>query len=140
MANGTAGNMSVFRIFEEYGIDKRRIVLVELCPCDTKDELLMREAYHIKAVACVNKKRPIRTPEEKTEFITEYKKQYHQENKQKLNDKCTEYYNKNKLQINELKILKTTCECGSIHTKCDRNRHAKSAKHNNYIANQPIDV
>ena len=31
----TATRYSVFSIFEEYGIDNCRIVLVELCPCNT---------------------------------------------------------------------------------------------------------
>ena len=32
-------NVSVFGIFEKYGVDNCRIVLVELCPCNSKDEI-----------------------------------------------------------------------------------------------------
>ena len=48
-------------IFEKYGIDNCRIVLVELCPCDTKDELTRREAHFIRTMDCVNKVIPHRT-------------------------------------------------------------------------------
>ena len=52
-------NFSVFQIFEKYGIENCRIVLVELCPCDTRDELLKREAYYVSVLDCVNKYKPI---------------------------------------------------------------------------------
>jgi hypothetical protein len=45
----------VFSIFEAYGVDNWRIVLVEVCPCGTKDELMSREAHFITTVDCVNK-------------------------------------------------------------------------------------
>ena len=75
-----ASNFTVFNIFEKYGLHGCRIVLVELFPCDTKDELLKREAYHINAMACVNKCRPIRTKQERID----YNKQFYQENKANL--------------------------------------------------------
>ena len=43
--DNTKTKYSVFDIFEAYGIENCRIVLVELCPCDTKDELIKIEAH-----------------------------------------------------------------------------------------------
>ena len=51
---------SSFKIFEKYGVENCRIVLMELCPCDTKDELSIREAYYIRNFLCVNKNIPDR--------------------------------------------------------------------------------
>ena len=39
----------------------------------------------------------------------------------------------------EAQKLKTICLCGSTFRKVDTNRHEKTDKHRNYIANQPID-
>ena len=51
-----------------------KIVLVENFPCNTKEELLAREAYYIRNNPCVNKKIPNRTIQE-----------WRQDNKEKLN-------------------------------------------------------
>ena len=51
----TKTKYSVFDIFEAYGIENCRIVLVELCACDTKDELIKSEAHYIRTMNCVNK-------------------------------------------------------------------------------------
>ena len=52
---------SVFKIFDEYGVDNCQIVLIELYPCETKDELTSREAYFIRSIDCVNTQIPGRT-------------------------------------------------------------------------------
>ena len=57
-------NFSVFKLFEKYGMDGCRIVLVELCPCDSRDELLKREAHYIRTSDCVNIHVPDRKPQE----------------------------------------------------------------------------
>ena len=63
----------VFTIFEKYGIGNCRIVLVKLCPCDTRDELLKREAHYINTMECVNKYNPILTEEDKVEYRRQYR-------------------------------------------------------------------
>ena len=114
-------NLSVFRIFEQYGIDRCRIGLIELFPCETRDELLMREAHYITKLECVNKNIPMRTHEQSVIHYQEYHQEY------------------NKLHV-EVKKQKTTCDCGATFRKTDANRHEKTIKHINYIANQPIDI
>ena len=61
-----------FKFFEKYGVENCRIVLMELCPCDTKDELSIREAYYIRNFLCVNKNIPDRKQ-------PEYQKKYRDE-------------------------------------------------------------
>ncbi len=59
--NGKFQNISSFQLFEEYGIENCQIVLLEICPCNSKDELNAREAHHIRNLQCVNKLIPGRT-------------------------------------------------------------------------------
>ena len=75
--NGKANNFTVFNIFDKYGVENCRIVLIELFPCDTKDELTGRESHYIRTVECVNKMIPDRTR-------AEYGKKRYEENKDAL--------------------------------------------------------
>ena len=54
-------NISVFKMFEKYGLDQCRIVLIELVPCDKKDELLKREAHYIRTLYYIHMYISIRT-------------------------------------------------------------------------------
>ena len=49
------------------------IELIELVPCSSKDELLIRERFHIQNNKCVNKCIPLQTEEE----LKESKKEWH---------------------------------------------------------------
>ena len=126
-----AKNVTVFQLFDKYGIDNCRIVLVELCPCDTKDELLKREAYHINEMECVNKCRPCITKQEKAD----YRKQYMSDHKEEIKKYKREYNIKNNKHA-----IKNICACGSTYNKQKLSRHEKTTKHINYLTNQPIDV
>jgi hypothetical protein len=66
------------------------IELVELYPCNSKDELLVRERYYFDIIDCVNKHRPKRTEEEK---------------KKQSKKCCQEYYEKNKDKIKKQKQI-----------------------------------
>ena len=71
---GKSNNVTSYKLFEEYGLENCKIVLVENYPCNSKDELTSREAYFIRNFECVNKHVPNRTPRE-----------YYEENKEVLN-------------------------------------------------------
>jgi hypothetical protein len=79
-----------FLLFDEYGIKNCSIVLIELCPCESKDVLHAREAHFIRTIQCVNKMIPLRT-----------KKEYKLDNKEKIKEDGRQYYIKNKDTINE---------------------------------------
>ncbi len=80
-----------------------KIILIELFPCNSKEELQAREAYHIKNNDCVNKTIPGRTPKE--------------------------HYEQKREQILQYKGKKITCECGCVLTKNHLIRHQKTKKH-----------
>jgi hypothetical protein len=118
-------NYSVFRIFEKYGVNGCRIVLVELCPCDSRDELLKREVHYVRASDCVNKYIPSRT-----------NKQYVKDKEEKIRIHKKQYNGSHA----EDKKIKAICICGSTFRKTDTNRHERTTKHINYLANQAIDI
>ena len=97
-----------FLLFDEYGIENCSIVLLESCPCESKDELHARESHYIRTIKCVNKFIPDRTIKEYNEYyyeankdkIKDKKKEYREANKDKINDKKKEYRDANKEEIN----------------------------------------
>ena len=91
---GKAKLVTSFQLFDEYGLENCSIVLLEDCPCESKDQLLAREAHYIKSLACVNKNIPLRTHKE-------YQKEYYVDNKEAISVKNKEYQKANKDKINE---------------------------------------
>ena len=114
MENGNYPNVSVFEMFDKQGVENCKIVLLELVNCESKDELLAREAFYIKSLVCVNKFIPLRT-----------RKEYLVDNKEKILEEQKEYYNDNK--------EKYTCACGKMTCIYHKSRHEKSNKHLTYL-------
>ena len=81
-------SLSSFRIIEAGDVE---IVLLELYPCDTKNELFYRERYWMEKLKCVNIYRPIVGQEEQ--------KEYYEQNKEQILKKKKEQYLKNNEQI-----------------------------------------
>lgn len=89
-----------FRLFDKFGLENCNICLVENYPCDTKDELLAREAYYIRNNKCVNKCIPGRTTVEyhrESESYQRYSKEYHKQ--PHVQDKVKEYHKTNEKYI-----------------------------------------
>ena len=87
--NNKIGNYTSFKLLEggDYYIE-----LVELFPCNSKDELLVRERYYFDLIDCVNKYRPTITLVEQKERIQKYKA----DNKSKWAEYMKGYRLKNK--------------------------------------------
>jgi len=81
------------------------ISLLELCPCNSKDELTARERFYIEANECVNKVIPGRTKKEYYETnktdITQQRKIRYESNKPEIAEKAKAYYEANKDKIAE---------------------------------------
>jgi hypothetical protein len=118
--NGKRTKVMSFDLFDKYGVENCQIILLETVNCNTKDELLAREAHYIKTLKCVNKCIPNRTYKEWYDYnkqeiteknkkykekhkvkIVEYQKQYRNDNIEKLKIYKTQYYNDNKQEILE---------------------------------------
>ena len=81
------------------------IILIENCPCNSKDQLHAKERYWIELTECVNKYIPLRKQEEyyqsNKDKILEYNKKYYINNLDNIKNKTKIYTEKNKLKITE---------------------------------------
>jgi hypothetical protein len=84
-------------IFKKHGTEDLVIELVERCNVETKEELLKREAHHIRNTKCINKNIPLRS-----------KKEYNRDNREIINAKQKEYDQNNKELIKQK--LNVTCD------------------------------
>jgi hypothetical protein len=134
--------------------DDAQIILVEKYSCESKDELVAREAYYIRKYNCVNKIIPDRkTPEYFKKYYQENKdkimaqreyriddikqkqKEWYRKNKQKADEMHREYYEQNKQSIQEKQSEKFICRCGGKYTRAHKTTHEKSKKHIKWIDN-----
>jgi len=76
---------SSHEIFNKYGMENCKILLLENYPCNNREELCKKEGEFIKQLNCVNKQIAGRTEKE-------YQKEYRENNK----DKIKEYRDNNK--------------------------------------------
>ena len=95
-----------FKLFDKYGIENCKIVLIELVNANSKDELLRRESFYIKSLNCVNKQIPLRNSKEyyednKTSIKIKYKK-YYENNKEDILAYTKKYYEENKERLTKL--------------------------------------
>ncbi len=98
---GKYRNTTSFEIMKLEDVD---IILLESFPCDTKEQLLLRERYYIQNTKnCVNKTIPMRT-----------RKEYNKDNKDK---------------IKQYKKTPFICSCNQTMTIHHKSRHLKTNKH-----------
>ncbi len=118
--------ISSFVIIERGNYD---IVLLENCPCETKEQLLIRERYYFDTLNCINKYRPVITTKELCEKKKDYHKQYFIENREEIKEQQKQYKVENKEKLTKL----FNCECGGKYQKKHKSTHFKSERHQNYI-------
>ena len=123
------------------GINNFKMEVVDEICCDLENAKKL-ERYYIELLgASLNSDVPGRTDEEyKKEYyqnnkqkINKYNKKYYQENKQEMCEQHKEYRQNNRQEISEKRKEKFTCICGSVTRKNDQARHWKSEKHINFI-------
>lgn len=96
--NKTHNYITSFKIIENNNYE---IILIENYPCNCKEELFLKEGFHIKNNECVNrvisgrsKKEYIKDNKNK---IKDYSKNYYKKNSDKIKERQKEYY-KNKIK------------------------------------------
>jgi hypothetical protein len=57
---GQRKGYALFDLFKKYGINNFDINLIEKVKCNCKDDLLLRETYHIQKSKCINKVIPLK--------------------------------------------------------------------------------
>jgi hypothetical protein len=103
--NGEFNKISIFDLFDKYGVDNCEIELVEEFPCENKIELLNREGFYIKNNECVNKTIAGRTLKEyyadNKEKYRQHNQEYYANNKEKISNHMKTYYQANKERIRQ---------------------------------------
>ena len=132
-------NQPVYKYFNSVGWENVKIVLLEECYLDNKEQLLREEDKNIcmfrDELLCLNNRRAFITAEDKQEYfkeyydqnkhkITEQQKDYRDQNKDKITEYHKEYNEQNKHKITECNKEyraknreKITCLCGGYVTK-----------------------
>ena len=140
--SGNKNYLSSYKIFDI--CNDYDIVLVENCPCNSKDELHARERYYIENNECININIPNRTDAEyridnkdnilnyrdnnKT-FIASQKAKYYENNNAYVKEKTKKYYTLNHDIVLEKKKERIHCKCGKSYTKTNKSQHMKSIYH-----------
>ena len=163
----------------ELGVECFYIEEIEKCPCNDVEELQKRERHYIlERKPVLNIQIPLRTMEEwrrdsqehlqeyeRQRYINnprkEYKKQYREDNKDKLDENTKrfreenpdymkeynqKYYQEKKDYFKEYRENnrdkykeKIKCECGKVITRGSISRHCKTKKHKDYLNNINIE-
>lgn len=128
--NGMYHKVTSFDLFDKYGIENCKIILLEEINASSNDELKAREAHYIKSVMCVNKYVPLRTAKEwrndNKEILISKKKAYIEANKDLIKEQA-------KSRENRRKKEKYICQCGSCVRKENLQNHKKTVKHIQYV-------
>jgi hypothetical protein len=94
-------------LFEKYGIENVKIIIIKNYPCNNKNELEAEEATYIRNNTCVNRNVPNRSQKERCEAnkekIKTYFKDYYEINKEKKQEYLKGYYEINKEKLNKQK-------------------------------------
>ena len=118
-----------FLLFEEYGVENCQIVLLEDCPCESKDQLSAREAHYIRTLACVNKLIPLRTEAEwyqdNRDEILEQRKTYREANRAEILEHQKVYREANRTVLNEKQRARYHANRESINEQGRARYHAR---------------
>ena len=124
---------TVYDIFDKHGVSNCHIVLIEVCPCSSRDELTSREAHYIRTVECVNKVILDRGG-------VEYRKDYYIKHLEAKKQYAVDYRTMNASKIKEYKTQTEACVYGTTHIRDGKARHLRSKKHTDYMATHHTDI
>ena len=132
--------VSIFDLFDEYGVENCKIELIEECDCNNVYELRRQEGQHIQTTECLNKivagrTRKDRYEENKDAYLAQCKayRDTHKEERQR--------YYKAYREENRERIYKiTNCDCGGTYTHDHKARHFRTARHQKYVEQQEQEM
>jgi hypothetical protein len=140
--------LSLFDLFDKYGVDNCEIKLIKNFECNSKKELYNESTKYIVSINCINKNHPeikkIKELKESKELnlipipinkstYTDKRREYYNNNKTNILEKQKKYDSEHIKQIRESrKQSQYTCSCGSVIQKSNLPQHNKSKKHLKY--------
>ena len=131
--SGKTNKLTVFDLFDKYGIDNCKIYLLESVNANSKDELLAKEGHYIKTLKCVNRCIAGRTIKEYNNDNLDKIKHYRENNRDKMKNYLVQYRENNKNKIQAICIC-NICNCN--YTKQNKKQHQKTQKHQDNLNNQ----
>ena len=129
--NSNNTNQYIYRFIRETGgYENWSMIKLYNFPCDSKREAEAEECkIMIELNATLNTYKPFTTEEEKKQYNKEYRKKYHENNKDILNQISKEYYKNNIEEIKEKKKETIICElCNCVILKKGLIPHQKTKK------------
>jgi hypothetical protein len=136
--NGTRNKcMSSFQLLERGDFS---IVLIKEYPCENKEQLFAKERYYIDKYkdVCINKMKNvgITLTLGRNEYYKQYRSGFSPERKLKISMQKKKYNQENSDTIKAHANQKMKCKsCGSIYTRCHKQRHRRTQKHQNALEN-----
>ena len=137
-----------FQLFDKFGIDNCKILLIKHYPCSCLEELRQEEGRCIQYTDCVNKYIAGRTVMEyyyqNKEHCLQVRKQYRVEHSDKIKENRQIYYQENKphfanytreyrkIHADRLNAI-VICDCGSKFQHRRRATHCKTQKHQDWL-------
>lgn len=136
--NGKRTLTTSFHLFEKYGMDNCKCILIKEYDVIDRKHLNIYEGLWIRKLEknVVNKIFPFCILK-LTEKMNH--KNYTEKNREKINEKRRKKYEKNKDEINMKSSEKINCDCGSIIRRGSKSRHKKTKKHQNWLNNQKTE-
>ena len=139
-------NMPVYQFIRNNGgWNNWDMILIETKHCENALEAKRDERTFIEDLqASLNQKRPITTDKE----YREYKQNWHNENKDRINNnkkekyqanreeqlaKCKKYYHDNIEERRQTRNRLCNCICGDTYTYANKTRHERTKKHVDYV-------
>lgn len=167
LSNKQVERCRLYVAMKQLGVSKFYIELIEEFPCSNRERLLAREGYFIREfkshIDGYNMKIESRTKEEQRDYDKkryevnkeqnqERHRKYYKDNKEHLIEQAKQNYENNKTQrVEQAKLYRVSnrekikekesaiveCECGLKSTKKHLERHKKTRRHQQWLANQP---
>jgi CDGSH-type Zn-finger protein len=136
--------------------DNAVITLIEDVNCERREQLLMRERFHIDQTNCVNKQMPFVSPEEKKLKEYKYNKDYKTINREAINQRdrlyiATTYHEKrkeitknyhetHKQDVKDRASRIVICECGVSHWYGNTATHKRTKRHIQRIEEKNMNI
>lgn len=138
-----AGKDDFITSFTIIELNDYKIELIELFSCGSRDELQAREGHFIRLFKndivnkCIMGRTKKEWNEDNKDKIKDQHKEYRDENKEKIKDQRKEYRNDNKDKMKEYNKLVYICKCDNKeHKLCHKSHHEKTKKHIDFINQQ----
>jgi len=147
--NGKEYNFKIYNsIRNNGGFENWSMIEIEKYPCNDINEATARERYYYELLnAKLNTNCPGRNDKEYYQDNKEYKKEYRDNNKDKMQEynkvyyennknKIKEYQEKNKNNINAMRKIPYICDiCNGNYTYANRAKHINTKKHQTALNN-----